>query len=206
MPKIPFSVFELNRAKELGQFLIFRTDNIPAKLSNSKIEYDINHPLEKRWALVTKEIVPKSTNKDYIGQTEVMINYLKNEIFKNKSVLPSEYMEAISEFESQKEELDKLICSRDVYERESSAERLANLKITKLVRHSEDEILYDLEVYCQKNNTYLLQDTYDWTSSFDANRTEFTITGHFFENHTGVQWHKPWDKRDYVGACFSRTV
>jgi len=60
------------------------------------------------WALVGRDVLPESTSKNYIEQTEVIIKTLKDEAFKGMDV-PEEYTEAIAEFESQKDRLVKLV-------------------------------------------------------------------------------------------------
>ena len=65
---------------------------------------------ELSWALTSKEVIPDSTGKNYLKQTEVIIDHLKNKVFKGME-MPDEYKEAILEFEEKKEEIQKLISS-----------------------------------------------------------------------------------------------
>src|SRR3989339_1074582 len=81
------------------------------------------------WALVSKDLLPDSTSKNYIEQTEVIIKALKDAAFKDME-LPEEYAEAIAEFESQKERLTRLM-SEDWME---AAKQLSELKINQLTR------------------------------------------------------------------------
>lgn len=110
------------------------------------------------WVLVSRETIPDSTSQNYLQQTETIIDYLKNKVFKDKE-LPEIYREAITEFESQKDEIAELIKS----DWEKAAEKLENLKITHITRQSPVEALYDMLVYFQINDKKLLENEYTWT-------------------------------------------
>ena len=126
IPEIPFSEAELERARELGQFLVLRADTAPdgqsltmkkmnelladkfKKAKKGKILYDtdwyknedffVSETPKLGWALVSKENIPNSTSKNYLQQTQELAKYLTNEVFKDKTV-SQEYEDAISEFE-----------------------------------------------------------------------------------------------------------
>ncbi|MCD6149359.1 hypothetical protein J7J13_01060 [bacterium] len=168
VPEIPFSREELERAKELSQFLVLRSDKAPdgkpltlqkineilkGKVSDgSKLLYSDDGKGEIKsdawyksedfikdetprlsWALVSKEVIPNSTGKNYLQQTEEMLNYLKNQVFSarggsalgGKGEIPVIYQEAIDEFEKEKGEIEKLMFS----DWKEAAEKLSNLKI-----------------------------------------------------------------------------
>lgn len=169
IPLIPFSREELESARDSkNRFLILYTDQIPAdKLALSHTKQTLEKSPTLKWALVTKDCIPGSVDKNYLEQTEETIKYLQNHEFIGRE-MPVEYQEAINEFESQKEELRPLAESTDEAIWKPAAERLANLKITQLTRPSRDEVLYYIEVYKQINDVYLLPDKYTWTSSLDS--------------------------------------
>jgi len=110
VPEIPFSMEELERAKKLGQMLMLRVestdDHTPMSLET------MNNILVKNWTLVFKDLLPNSTNKNYIEQTEVIINTLCEKAFKDIEI-PEEYKEVIQEFESNKERLTQLMMNKN---------------------------------------------------------------------------------------------
>ena len=115
IPLIPFSIEELERAKELNQFLELRIDRIAdgtpldmnkmhellqpefttnnqGKILNSygqdsswyKNEDFLKDVPRASWVLVSKDVIPNSLSKNFIQQSEVIANYLKTDIFKDK--------------------------------------------------------------------------------------------------------------------------
>jgi len=106
------------------------------------------------WALVSKDLLSESTNKNYIEQTEVIIKVLREKVFKDIE-LPEEYEEAIREFEANKNRLTKLMSENW----KQAAKELSELKINQLTRQSIQEATYDLRcitileasVYCRIN-------------------------------------------------------
>lgn len=217
IPPIPFSREELKHAREFGEFLIFRTDQTPADrlyLLNGT-EALVKVP-QKRWALVSKEMLgykgnkpdsdlsKVSTSKNYLEQTELIVKYLQNQVFQ-AGELPKEYQQAIAEFEEQNEELRQLIKNTDAATWRFTAQRLANLKITQLTRPSSDEILYDMEVYKKINNQYLLSNKYIWTSSASGSCLEAVgyVDGYGARIN---RWRLPAVSSVDLGVCFSRSV
>lgn len=200
VPSIPFSIEELKRAKELGQFLILRTDKIPAeKLALSAAKRTLENPPEKKWALVSKEIIPESTNKNYLQQTGLLANYLKEQVLKDKKI-PEQYQQAIKQFNSQKKEIAALMDS----DWQKAAEMLANLELNKLTRQTKDEVFYDLEVYYQINEKSLLPDKWTWTSSRDSDGGLVGV-GSFDSDGVGVHSGRPGNSPVFLGVSFSRS-
>jgi len=139
VPALPFSENDLERAKELNQFLVLRldqtTDGKPLTMK------EINKMLEKQikkegkgkilfdtdwyknenfftkdtpklsWALVSKAEIPSSTSKNYLQQTEQVTKYLADAVFKDIDLdkVPQEYVEAMAEFEAQKADIKDLM-------------------------------------------------------------------------------------------------
>lgn len=216
IPPIPFSLETLLRAKERGQFLILRTNEIPAdKFALANVKQTLEKAPQTRWALVTKEILgykngnpdsdqtKVSTSKNYLEQTEVMVNYLRDEEFAGQPI-PQEYQEAIAEFEDQKEELRPLVLSTDEKVWEPAAQRLANLKISQLTRRTRDEGLYDLDFYFQKNKVYLLPNRYDWSSTVNSSG-RLVCFGRFVADGAVVIAVEPGIRFGYLGLSFSRS-
>ena len=227
IPDIPFSREEIERAKELNQFLVLRADKAldGEPLTMEKIHNLLKDEFEKEekgkvfydrdlykdedffkkqtpelsWALVSKEVIPDSTSKNYLQQTEIVIDYAKNNIFEDRE-LPKEYKEAIKEFEEQKEELKKLIDS----DWKTASEKLEGLKITQLTRQTPVEVLYDILIYFQNNDKErLLENEYTWTN-YRSSDGGLVGVGRF-DSDGAVVWRggHPGDARSLLGVSFS---
>ncbi|MDO8507933.1 MAG: hypothetical protein Q7S53_05225 [bacterium] len=185
VPDIPFSIKELEKAKELGQALILRVDklgdnieNLPlnmltingiissagkgslernCKLNPIRLEDEYNEAFfidetpRKGWALVGTSCVPGSLDRDILGQTDMVKEYLENEVFPQSSKMPLEYKDAIDSFNNARPFL------KDIwYEgNSSSAKRLGaaleKQAITQLTRQTPVEAFYDSAVYYANN-------------------------------------------------------
>jgi len=151
------------------------------------------------WALASREVIPDSTGKNYLQQTETIINYLKNKVFKDEE-LPEIYQEAITEFESQKDTLAELIKN----DWKKAAEKLENLKITQITRQSPAEALYDMLAYFQNNNEKLLKDKYTWTKRRNSDG-KLVLLGSSDADGADVRSFMPDYSNDLLGVFFSRS-
>lgn len=152
------------------------------------------------WALVSKDLLPDSTSKNYIEQTEIIVKTLKDAAFKDME-LPEEYVKAIAEFESQKERLTRLM-SEDWME---AAKQLSELKINQLTRQSIQETIYDLAMYHDTHGKRLLPNKYVWSNSrssdgYLVNLGLFDADGVF-----GHRW-KPGTRDGNFGVSLSRRL
>jgi len=244
VPPIPFSAQELERAKQLGQFLILRIDkdNGGNPLTMQRIGIILNDKLKDngkvfsnldwqqteeffttdfpkaRWALVSKDLLgyenngqikdedeaKVSTNKNYLEQTQVLINYLKNEVFQGGTI-PLEYTQAIAEFDQEKASIGAIIESSNGTEWKRAAEMLENLQITQLLRQSSVEALYDLIVYFQITGVRLLSNQYVWTSC-RASDGYLVRVGSFWFVGASVSGSEPDSRYDNLGVSFSRSL
>ena len=219
IPRIPFKKEELERAKELGQFLVLRTELTMEKMNEllqaefgeqnkGKILYDTNWYQNEdffkkdtpklEWALTSKEVIPDSTFKNYLEQIELIADYLKNQIFKDKQ-MPKEYEEAIEKFEKQKQNIEKLMKG----DRKEAAKQLSELKINQLTRQSPSEALYDILVYFQNNNQRLLENKCAWTKRCSS-VGYLVLVGPFDSDGASVRRWSPNDALGYLGVSFSR--
>ncbi|TAK95197.1 hypothetical protein EPO05_04920 [Patescibacteria group bacterium] len=124
IPPIPFKKAELERAKELGQFLILRigkdkygqpltTRNVRDALREQfdqagygKVTFSLEYnepfweadPIQPRWALVSAKTIPDSAEQNYFRQTQNIVAYIRDEVFAGQS-MPFRYQQAIKEFE-----------------------------------------------------------------------------------------------------------
>ena len=189
IPSIPFSRAELEHAKEQGSYLILRIDkDKDGHPLTPKAMYERCQPLlsqEKKgkalysvdwykddpvytaetcrsgWALVSKEPVQGSTNKNCLEQTQRIIDYLQNTVFKTGGI-PKDYQDAIDEFERDKPIIEPLVTS----DWKNAAEKLALLKMSELTRQRFSEAFSDiLTIALNTTDTRLLESLYTWTSS-----------------------------------------
>jgi len=228
IPEIPFSKEDLERAKELGQYLVLRADKTPdgkpltmQKMNESqeekfkdegggKILYDTGwcsgedfytkETPSLSWALTSREVIPGSTSKNYLEQTEVIADYLENSVFKDSTV-PSEFWEALSEFEKKKDEIQKLMDE----DWQKATLELENLKITGLTRQTPAEVLFDGISYFLKNKEKLLEDKYTWTSRRRSDG-RLVIVGNADGAGATVNGSSPDSRAGLLGVSFSRRI
>ena len=112
------------------------------------------------WRLTSKDLVPDSISKNYLEQTDVLIEHLTKEVFKGIST-PKEYSDAIREFNKERPNIARLIES----DWQKASQALVDLKITKLVRELPIEVMYRLILNDQANKDKPLPSTYTWTAS-----------------------------------------
>ena len=230
IPDIQFSENDLERAKELGQFLILRADQttngkpltmqemnkmLEAKLKKAKkgkilwsVDWYANEDFYTKdtpklsWALVSKTEIPGSTSKNHLQQTEQMVEYLMNQVFKDvdPDKIPQEYTEAIEELNAQKAEIAQLI--KDNWQ--EAALRLSNLKINKLLRQLPVEAIYDWLVYLENNNVRLMEGKYTWTHRRDSSGRLVSV-GYFASAGASVSHWTPDAVDGALGVSFSRS-
>lgn len=225
-PEIPFSQEEIERAQELGQQLVLYIDNTPdgkplsimgingildSKTSEgSKLLYDTdwykdeafaNEAPTVGWKLTSKEIIPNSTSKNYLQQTETLVEYLTREVFKGFALdeIPKEYRDAIKEFDDKKTVIEGLISS----DWKKAAEELANLKITGLTRETPAEIMYRLALTEKTTKTKPLESTYSWSAMRDSGGG-LVYLGSFASKGADVGRRPPGRAASHLGVCFSR--
>lgn len=228
IPAIPFSKEDLEKARELGQFLTLRMDKAAhgsglnmEKQKNlleqrfeierkGKILYNTDWYKDEafftqdtpklRWALVTKEVIPGSENKNAVAQTRIVADYVINQVFKDQE-LPPEYAPAIREFEDQEAELTELMRS----DWQECNKRLAALKLNQMCRRTPVEALSDLETYFDNTGTRLLPNTYDRTKRLSS-FARLVLIGLAGSAGADVDRWDPDGASPYVGVVFSRSL
>ncbi len=231
VPGVPFSVEELERAEKMGQMLVLRVnetaDGKPMSMEAmneillKKWEKEgkggiLNTPdgwknwigeefFSKEaprlgWALVSSEVLSESLSKNYLEQTEVIIDALRDKAFKGMDV-PEEYAKAITEFESKKKNLAKLI-GEDWQE---AAKQLVELKITQLTRQTTPETIYDVAIYYDKHNKRLLANTYNWSASRSPDGRLVPL-GSFDAGGVYGDGFRPDDRGGDLGVSLSRRL
>lgn len=152
------------------------------------------------WALVSRDVLPESLSKNYIEQTEVIVETLKSKVFKDLKI-PEEYKKAIAEFESKKAKLAELVNE----DWEKAAKELTELKISQMTRQTFSETIYDLAVYYDANNKRLLSDTSTWSSSLSPGGFVMGL-GRFDAKGVYGNWWDPGARRGYLGVSLSRRL
>ncbi|PWB38578.1 MAG: hypothetical protein C3F02_02590 [Parcubacteria group bacterium] len=228
VPAIPFSKEDLERAKELGQMLILRVSNAPdgdvlsmVKLNNlvkarlkkekkgkalfeeagwqKNEDFYTNEAPQTAWALVSKEIVPDSTSKNYLEQTELLSSYLRDQVFGNMS-LPPEYAEALAEYEAAKGDIERIMNS----DWREAAKRLSELKLNQLTRQLPIEAFYDILVRLLNNGERSLEKTYTWTGRRISDGL-LVVVGLADADGADVGASRPGARYGYLGVSFSRS-
>ncbi len=115
------------------------------------------------WVLVSKEVILNSTDKHYLEQTEEIANYLETKVFKDQE-MPEEYKEAVNEFKRSQDEIKEIAGSNW----KLVAEKLAQLNINQLFRHTPVEFLYDIVLMKENHGENLLLNTAVWTNRLDS--------------------------------------
>jgi len=152
------------------------------------------------WALVSKEVISNSTDKNYLDQTETLVDYLKNQVFKGQK-LDKAYQEAIDEFNKEKDSIKKLMDP----DWKTAAEKLEKLKINQLCRQTPADALYDILLMKEKNDEYILPDKYTWTNRRGSDG-ELVDVGNAASNGVYVHGRRPDTSAGGLGVSFSRTI
>ncbi|TAK95858.1 hypothetical protein EPO05_03100 [Patescibacteria group bacterium] len=238
IPPIPFKREELKRAKELGQFLVLRIGKnkagnpltmkgvrdalqdrftkdgmrkITANESYNKAFWE-NDPIESRWALVSKEAIPGSTNRNYLRQTQVLVKYIQTQVFQNRPV-PLRYQMAIRELEAYLTANPELIFKNNAKLNEvldgpnwqKYARELSALQINQLTRQTPAEVLYDITLYFLTNQEHLLKNTYAWTRRCDSGGGLIGIGPFDYSGAFVYRW-RPGNISGSMGVSFSRSL
>lgn len=226
VPGIPFTANEIEKAKGLGQMFILRVEKASngEPLTIEKIgdllsgkdkdggevlyendwyeneNFFIEETARPGWALVSKESIPGSNGEKYLEQTEIIVDYLKDKVFLDRSV-PAEYQTAIDEFESQKSSIARMAEEGDW---KTATKILEGLSITQLTRQTPVEVLYDVIVAYQNTGERLLLEKYTWTARCDSSGGLVTA-GTFNDKGLYIGSDRPgYQHAKTLGVSFSR--
>ncbi|HLC44044.1 MAG TPA: hypothetical protein VJK08_02895 [Patescibacteria group bacterium] len=237
IPPIPFSRAELEGAKELDQMLILRLplsmaqirEALGGKLKDgTKLLYASNETTGELnadcwyrnepfyttetasagWALVSKETIPDSTDKDYWQQTLALASYFKDRIFAGVSLL-EQYRSALTELDQyaaanfsgkSPEGINQLLRGADS---DRYAGEISSLSINQLTRQSPAEAIYDLVVYFQNNTERLLPKIHSWTKRLSSGGWLVNV-GRFNADGANVSRYRPGFHVGDLGVSVSR--
>ncbi len=216
VPAIPFTEEELKRARKLGQFLILHApttmQQLHSRLNNvlgdGKLLYDIDwykgeqfyttETTRLEWRLVGREVISGSTGQNYLSQTQVLADYVREHVYGSME-LPAAYQAAIKEFEDRKDELERL-ADKDW---KAGAEAMANLQLNRLFRGTPADTLFDVIAYFKVNGEYLLPNMYHWSAS-RSSRGNLVGLGFGGAGGVYVRGFDPRNSLDNLGVVFSR--
>lgn len=227
IPPIPFSREELERARELGQFLILRVDRagdggvLTMQKQNGLLAerfgqegkgkilyYNVNYYRDEefftrdtpklQWAFVDRKVIPGSLDKSAIAQTRVLADYVRDQVFRDQR-MPSEVKAALREFDEQEAELTNLERS----DWRECARRFTSLRLNKLFRRTPAEVLYDGQTYLDNTGECLLVGEYDRTARLSSRGYSVAI-GYCATDGAHVHWG-PRAPGPRMGVVFSRS-
>ena len=155
------------------------------------------------WRLTSKDLVPGSTSKSYLEQTDVLVEHLEKQVFKGIEV-PKQYKDAIAEFKRKRAEIEPLAKSGTDAEWKKGSQMLADLAITKLARELPVEAMYRLILNDQARKDKPLPSTYTWTASRGSDGG-LVLVGRFDDSGAFVNGNFPNSRDGHLGVSFSRS-
>ncbi len=157
---------------------------------------------ELAWGFTSDEVLPNSTGKNHLQQTQLIAEYAKSTLFKSEQ-MPQEYREAMAELTAQQNEIQQLMSS----DWKAAADRLANLKINKLMRATPVETLCDLLVTFRnsdpKKRKRLLEKKLTWTATQSSDGF-LVFVGRFAPDGVYVNDWSPDYSHDDLGVVLAR--
>lgn len=217
IPAIPFSKQELQRAEKEGALLILQIDQLAdgtpltgevihqrsgKQKDGNKFLYDTDwyknedfftkESPRSGWRLVTPELLPNSTGKNYYDQMQLLVS--------EAEALHRGYVDdAVLEWSQKKDALKSLM---DTDWKEAS-KQLAQLEINQLFRESFVEVMYRLKLVNQTWGKNLLPSKYTWTNS-RSSYGNLVHVGRFGTDGARVGGADPRSAHDSLGVSFSR--
>ncbi|OGM96483.1 MAG: hypothetical protein A3B86_00285 [Candidatus Yanofskybacteria bacterium RIFCSPHIGHO2_02_FULL_38_22b] len=231
IPPIPFSAEELERAKELKQFLELRVDRTadgkpldmnkmhellqPEFTANNNGKILNSYGQDNSWYKNEDFLkdVPRASwvlvSKDVIPNS-LGKNFLQQtEVIANylktdifkDQEMPEVYKEAVEEFEAKKAGIQAILTSNW----QEAAKQLSELKINQLTRQLPVETMYDFLMYFKNNKKRLLESKYTWTyrRASDGRLVGF---GDSAAAGAHVNGWAPDDATGDLGVAFSRSL
>jgi len=231
IPPIPFSIEEIERAKELNQFLELRVDR-----ASDGEPLDMN----KMHKLLQPEFIAKNQgkilssygqadswyrNEDFLKDVpraswvlvskDIIPNSLSKNFLQQTEVIanylktdifkdqemPEVYKEAIDEFEAKKAGIQAILTSNW----QEAAKQLSELKINQLTRQLPVETMYDFLMYFKNNKKRLLESKYTWTFR-RASAGGLVGFGHADADGAYVNRWTPDRVDGFLGVAFSRSL
>ena len=225
VPPIPFTEERLTKARKFGLVLTLfvpaNADGEPLTMQgvmdilgneledDGKLLYDTSwykagvlfttDPIVTKptWMLIGRDVIPNSTNLNYLEQTQALADYLVDVFYEDEEV-PALYREAVDEFTGQKDELAALMNS----DWKAAAQRLSALKLNQLFRPTPGQLTYLIALYQGVNKERLFENVYHWSPSRSSSGSLVAV-GYADRRGAGVHVSGPGSSISYVGVVFS---
>ena len=234
IPTIPFGKADLERAKELNQFLVLRVDKtkdgkpLTMKKMNEMLEGKLLEGTKFLYADDgTGKIKDDAWYKDedffaneapklswaLVGKKEIPSSTGKNyldqtrEIVKylrNQVFVGKAMPKEYEEGINEFEKKEKGIAEIIDSDWKTAAEELANLKINQLTRQAPVEVLYDIAIYFKNKGEHILENMYTWSSRRDSDG-ELVDLGRAGADGARVLSRRPAYSVGSLGVVFSRS-
>ena len=234
IPDIPFSRGILEKLKNTHQLILYggmfrdqfahleTSQEFDARLKNKKKDgtkllasvdwykdekFFTQERTKLEWKLVSKDLIPNSTSKNYLEQTAVLADYVRG-LYDDRSKMPDEVRTALDEWDFLENnavkfsELQKNTVSSTVAEWKSAALTLESLKLTQLFRESFSEWIYRTALTERATGERLLPNTYSWTKSRPS-VGDFVLAGYFDDDGGNVDRRRPRISDSSIGCAFS---
>ena len=150
------------------------------------------------WQFVSPNILPDSTGKNYIAQTEMLIENARSNFFDGN--LPQEYLEAEKEFKIEKSKIEEFIENNNYVK---ASKTLSALKISQLLREPVQNVIFRYLVSFKKGKQLFTDGKYSWASSFSSDGFLLSF-GNANATGAGVSRIWPGSSFDNLGAVSSR--
>jgi predicted translin family RNA/ssDNA-binding protein len=160
------------------------------------------------WKLVSKAIIPKSTNKNYLEQTDCIAETIRN-LYGDVLKIPDDVGQALKEWGDLKndtEEYTKLqndIVSSDEERWKSVGDALDSLKLTKMFRESVLEWFYWMVLNESINDGKIMNDHNLWTKSRTISGTFVRVDRSTAGGPLHIDGDWPTERYSDVGCVFS---
>ncbi len=154
------------------------------------------------WKFFGKEIISKSNDLDYLDQTVVLADYIRNDFCGRIGWMPAACKQALGELEREHAGISQLL-PKDY---RIASKRLVDLQINRLFRPSVGEMLYYLALHAGENSEFtLLNSMNTWTNSLSSNNVPVWV-GEFTSDGMRIIKRDVNDKHPSLGAVFSCDV
>ncbi|MDO8523753.1 MAG: hypothetical protein Q7R74_00820 [bacterium] len=219
-----FSEGEVERAGDLNSQLVFYSDRmnlkgetVPLTLANLKQKFPKafdrqdwyggedffkNETPRVGWRLSTKDVIPGSTGKNHLEQTDLLAAEAKKMLRDN--VIPEDrkgaYEAALADFAGKRDEIASLMGS----DWKRAAEALSTLPLNALMRETPVETMYRLILTNEARGKKLLPSTWTWSKRRDS-RGGLVCVGRFDEQGAYVYRDYPGYRDGHLGVALSRS-
>ncbi|MBI5140416.1 MAG: hypothetical protein HZA94_03160 [Candidatus Vogelbacteria bacterium] len=166
----------------------------------AKDEAILNELPDGGWKFVSDEIIPGSTSKNYIEQTDFLIKYFADNIFKDS--LPDNYKKAFQDWERDKPVVKGLISQSKWLE---VAKVLSDHPVSRLLRENFPSTVFRTIIMQKEKDKKILVGNYSWSRSFSSGG-DLVNFGVFGAEGADVDGAWPLRVWTFVGAVFSRRV